>query len=94
MNRTRSTARPVAVTELMRAFRRALAEHLFAYPRPDGRWTCKHYTIDVTGPQPTDVDCDCADAVSAALAESGATARVTTAAKVVVTFIVPNSSDV
>jgi len=48
---------------LARAFQRALDEQLLAYPQQNGRWACKHYTIDVTGPMPLDVICDCPDAV-------------------------------
>ena len=46
-----------------RAFRRALAENLVAYPLSDGRWLCKTYALNVKGPAPLDVDCECADAV-------------------------------
>lgn len=48
---------------LERAFRRALAENLMAYPLTDGRWQCKSYALNVKGPAPLDVECECADAV-------------------------------
>ncbi|HXT34398.1 MAG TPA: hypothetical protein VN837_02365 [Chloroflexota bacterium] len=48
---------------LERAFRRAVAENLVAYPLPDGRWLCKTYALNVKGPAPLEVDCECADAI-------------------------------
>jgi hypothetical protein len=48
---------------LARAYRKAVAERLVAFPEARRRWACKHYTIEVTGPGPLDVACDCADSV-------------------------------
>ena len=48
---------------LARAFARALDEGLMALPLPDGRWLCKGYVLNATGPQPWQVECECADAV-------------------------------
>lgn len=53
----------LARAALRRAYKRAVAEGLMAYPQADGRWTCKHYHLVLTGPEPEDVACDCADAI-------------------------------
>jgi hypothetical protein len=50
-------------SNLARAYRRAVAERLAAYPEAPRRWACKHYTIEITGPTPLELSCDCADAV-------------------------------
>lgn len=52
-----------ARANLERAFRRALAEGLVAYPQTAGRWMCKTYALHVKGPSPLAVECECADAV-------------------------------
>jgi hypothetical protein len=48
---------------LARAYRKAVAERLIAFPETRRRWACRRYTIEVTGPNPLDVECDCPDAV-------------------------------
>jgi hypothetical protein len=57
------TARGASAENLARAYRRAVSEGLVAYPEARRRWACKDYTIEVTGPTPLDLSCDCADAV-------------------------------
>jgi|GEM_PF-2693130 hypothetical protein len=57
------TAQDALPANLARAYRRAVSEGLVAYPAASRRWTCKDYTIEIIGPTPLDVSCDCADAV-------------------------------
>jgi hypothetical protein len=73
MTPTTSTIQPIPMNRrsladndkanVERAFRRALAENLMAYPLTDGRWQCKSYALNIKGPAPLDVECECADAV-------------------------------
>lgn len=44
---------------LARAFDRAKAERLVAFRNADGTWSCKDYTLTVTGDRPQDVSCSC-----------------------------------
>src|SRR5438067_2504588 len=44
---------------LARAFDRAVAERLVAYPIEGGAWVCKTYTLRITGPHAWEVSCSC-----------------------------------
>jgi hypothetical protein len=44
---------------LSRAFERAKAERLLTFRNEDGTWSCKSYTLTVTGERPQDVACSC-----------------------------------
>ena len=51
--------RQARTSAFARAMARAQAEKLVAYPNQDGTWTCKAYTIAITGRRCDDVACSC-----------------------------------
>lgn len=52
-------ARAAYIARLARAMDRAKAEKLIAFPNADGTWSCKTYTLTITGPKVTQVACNC-----------------------------------
>ena len=51
--------RQARTSAFARAMARAQAEKLVAYPNQDGTWTCKQYTVTITGRRCDDVACSC-----------------------------------
>ncbi|MDB5057237.1 MAG: hypothetical protein JWO59_709 [Chloroflexi bacterium] len=57
-----STSPSPRTAALARAFKRAVDEKLVPYLNPDGSWSCKQYTLHVTGERPDQLVCSCVGA--------------------------------